>query len=98
MKQNEDRELRGNIVMQSWGVDLMDYIIDPVIDRTTGIVTHHLMHCYLSLDGFYTKAHLEQIMERLNAYDYTIQVTSASLLVTYYEKIEQYINEEVKDE
>lgn len=52
MKQNEDRELRGNIVMQSWGVNLMKYVIEPVIDRTTGNVTHHLMHCYLSLDGF----------------------------------------------
>lgn len=76
------------VVKQSFHKDLIKCNVDPIINQITNTQAACLVHCCLSQDGFYTKAHLEQVMERLNAFDYTIQVTSASLLVTYYVKIE----------
>lgn len=72
------------VVKQAWHKYLKKCTVEPITNQITNTQAACLVCCYLSLDGFYTKAHLEQVMERLNAFDYTIRVTPASLLVTYY--------------
>lgn len=72
------------VVKQAWHKYLIKCNVDPIINQITNTQAACLVHCYLFQDGLYTRGYLEQVKERLNAFDYTIRVTPASLLVTYY--------------
>lgn len=72
------------VVKQAWHKYLRKCTVEPITNQITNTQAACLVHCYFLQDGLYTRGHLEQVKERLNAFDYTIRVTPASLLVTYY--------------
>lgn len=84
MKRSEIIEQLRSVVKQSWGKDLRRCTIEPIVEETSCAQSLYFVYCYLSCDGLYSRAHLEQVKERLNAYDYTMRVTPASLLVAYF--------------
>lgn len=84
MKEGAIVELLRSVVRRSWGSDLKMCVIDPIKSTSSCFMASCLVHCYLKPDCDYSKSRLEKVMEKLNAFDYTIRVKSKSLLVTYY--------------